>query len=108
MSCTTQNNFLDIGSVVVFRNRQDLKERGTLGHITHRAMVFEVYNPNSIVQVSEVLSDFRVLWGERSIHISKVIVNSLVATGSMVIVSVALLDTWSDHTGLLPGKGLRE
>lgn len=102
-----ENNLPSIHSIVVFRNSQGLVGRGTLVHITRRAVVFEVYNPYSIVQISEVLSEFQVLRGERSIYNGRAVVSSLVATGLMVIVSATLGDTWADRSGLLPGQGLQ-
>lgn len=62
-------------------------------------MVLEVYNPYSIVQLSEVLQEFTIRRGEQSIYHGRAVVNNLVNTGLMLIVSVALLDPWSDLIG---------
>ena len=102
-----ENKLTGIDSFVMFRNSQGLVGRGTMVHITRQAVVFEVYNPYSIVQVSEVLSEFRVLRGERTIYNGRAVVSSLVATGLMMIVSASLWDTWADRSGLLPGPGLQ-
>ncbi len=56
----------------------------------------EIYNPYSIVQVSEVLSDLTIRSGERSIYKGKAVVTSLLNTGLMAVVSVVLVDEWSD------------
>ncbi len=97
-----------IDSIVVFKNSQGLASRGTLVHITRTKVVFEVYNPYSIVQLSEVLNGVKVLRGDRTIYNGKAVVNNIVPTGLMVIVSASLIDAWSDLSGLLPGKGLHE
>ncbi len=97
-----------IDSIVVFQNSQGLASRGTLVHITRTKVVFEVYNPYSIVQLSEVLHGVKVLRGERTIYNGKAVVNNIVPTGLMVIVSASLIDAWSDLSGLRPGKGLHE
>jgi extracellular factor (EF) 3-hydroxypalmitic acid methyl ester biosynthesis protein len=56
----------------------------------------EIYNPYSIVQVSEVLNDLNIRSGDRSIYKGKAVVVSLLNTGLMAVVSVALIDEWSD------------
>jgi len=45
-------------STVVFRNCQRLEARGTIMRLSRNSVVFEVYNPYSIVQASEVLHRF--------------------------------------------------
>lgn len=56
----------------------------------------EVYNPYSIVQVSEVLSELSIRSGERSIYKGKAVVVSLLNTGLMAVVSLTLIDEWND------------
>jgi extracellular factor (EF) 3-hydroxypalmitic acid methyl ester biosynthesis protein len=85
-----------IDPVVTFRNSQGEAARGTLTSAKRRALVMEIYNPYSIVQVSEVLSDLVVRSGERSIYSGRAIVSSLLNTGLMAVVSLALVDEWSD------------
>ena len=97
-----------IDSIVVFQNSQGLASRGTLVHITRTKVVFEVYNPYSIVQLSEVLGGVKVLRGERTIYNGKAVVNNIVPTGLMVIISASLIDAWSDLSGLRTGEGLKE
>lgn len=70
-------------------------------------MVFEVYNPYSIVQLSEVLSEFRVLRGERVVYSGRAVVSNLVSTGLMLIVSATLVDPWSDLIGVPAGAELQ-
>ncbi len=105
---TLKNGILGLESFVLFRNSQGEDGRGTLIHITRNHAVFEVYNPFSIVQLSEVLQDLRIFRGERAIYSGRAVVNSLVPTGLMLIVSVTLMDPWTDLAELLPGKGLRQ
>ena len=97
-----------VNSIVAFNNSQGLNCRGTLIHITRTTMVFEIYNPYSIVQLSEVLHGVQVLRGERTIYHGKAVVNHIVSTGLMMIISVTLLDPWNDLSGLFPGKGLKD
>jgi len=95
-----------IDSVVAFTNTSGIKGRGTLIHISRSLAVFEVYNPFSLIQLSEVLQEICVMRGERIIYRGKGVVTSLVATGLMVIVSVTLIDSWSNLDHLEPGPAL--
>lgn len=88
-------------SLVTFRNSQGEEARGTLLKLERSAVVFEVYNPYSIVQLSEVLHELTIRRGERVIYRGRAVVSNLVNTGLMLIVSVTLVDAWRDLTGLL-------
>lgn len=88
-------------SLLTFRNSQGEKSRGTLLKLTRGAVVFEVYNPYSIVQLSEVLQELTLWRRECIIYQGRAIVSNLVSTGLMLIVSVALIDEWR----LLPASG---
>jgi extracellular factor (EF) 3-hydroxypalmitic acid methyl ester biosynthesis protein len=85
-----------IDPVISFRNSQGEAVRGTLTNVQRRSLVLEIYNPYSIVQVSEVLNDLNIRSGERSIYKGKAVVTSLLNTGLMAVVSVVLIDEWSD------------
>ena len=86
--------------VVTFLNSQGEAARGTLTSLQRRSLVMEVYNPYSIVQVSEVLSDLSIRSGERSIYRGKAVVVSLLNTGLMAVVSLTLIDEWNDLGGI--------
>jgi extracellular factor (EF) 3-hydroxypalmitic acid methyl ester biosynthesis protein len=77
-------------------------------HLTRETVVFEVYNPYSIVQLSEVLRDMRVLRGDRTIYSGRAVVSSIVSTGVILIVSATLVDAWSDLVGIATGQPLRD
>lgn len=86
--------------VVSFRNSQGDSARGTLTSLQRRSLVMEIYNPYSIVQVSEVLNELTIRSGDRSIYKGKAVVVSLLNTGLMAVVSVTLIDEWNDLTGI--------
>ena len=90
------NPIRPIDPVITFKNSQGEVVRGTLTNIQRRALVMEIYNPFSIVQVSEVLADLTMRSGDRSIYKGKAVVTSLLNTGLMAVVSVVLIDEWSD------------
>lgn len=99
-----------IDPVVNFRNSQGEPVRATIVTLQRKALVMEVYNPYSIVQVSEVLSELTVRLGVKSAYIGKAVVISMVNTGLTALVSVALTDEWRELTNvsLVPGALLRE
>jgi extracellular factor (EF) 3-hydroxypalmitic acid methyl ester biosynthesis protein len=94
-------------SLVSFRNSQGVEASGTLVHLSRNAIVFEVYNPYSIVQLSEVLTNFHIHRGERSTYQGRAVVTNLVNTGLLLIATASLVDPWSDLASLLPGEQLR-
>jgi extracellular factor (EF) 3-hydroxypalmitic acid methyl ester biosynthesis protein len=86
--------------VITFKNSQGEAARGTLTSLQRRSLVMEIYNPYSIVQVSEVLNDLNIRSGDRSIYKGKAVVVSLLNTGLMAVVSVTLIDGWNDLAGI--------
>jgi extracellular factor (EF) 3-hydroxypalmitic acid methyl ester biosynthesis protein len=89
-------------SLVRFRNSQGGEARGTLLRLTRDEAVFEVYNPYSIVQASEVLSEFQVFMTDRLVYSGRAVVQGLVNTGLMLVCDVSLDDAWVDVDIFLP------
>ncbi|QBE66190.1 class I SAM-dependent methyltransferase [Pseudoduganella lutea] len=94
-----------IDPVVSFHNAQGEAVRATIVNVQRRSLVMEVYNPWSIVQVSEVLSEVTVRMGAREAYVGKAVVISMVNTGLTAIVSTSLTDEWRELTevALAPG-----
>jgi extracellular factor (EF) 3-hydroxypalmitic acid methyl ester biosynthesis protein len=92
-----------IDPVVSFRNSQREQVRGTIINLQRKSLVMEIYNPYSIVQVSEVLSDLTVRMGSKNAYLGKAVVVSLVNTGLTAVVSLALIDEWRELS-VLPGE----
>lgn len=101
-----EKSLAGIESVVAFTNTSGNKGRGTLVHISRSLAVFEVYNPYSLVQLSEVLQELTIMRGERVIYRGRGVVTSLVTTGLMVIASVTLIDSWNSFDHFEPGPAL--
>lgn len=97
-----------VNGQISFRNSQGLIAQGTLMGLTRQGVVFEVYNPYSIVQLSEVLTELRIPQGERMIYDGRGVVSNIVNTGLMLIVSATLVDPWANLVSLDPGEGLRQ
>lgn len=86
-----------IDPVITFKNSQGESARGTLTSLQRRSLVMEIYNPYSIVQSSEVLTDLTISTGsQRNIYKGKAVVVSLLNTGLMAVVSLTLIDEWNE------------
>ncbi|MCB1210719.1 MAG: class I SAM-dependent methyltransferase [Verrucomicrobiales bacterium] len=65
--------------------------------MTRYVAVFEVYNPYSFLQLSEVLNEFRLVMNDRVIYSGRAVLVNLVNTGIMLVCEVSLNDDgWID------------
>lgn len=85
-----------IAPVVSFRNSQSELVRGTITNLQRKSLVMEIYNPYSIVQVSEILNDLIVKAGTSDVYRGRAVVTSMVSTGLTAVVSVTLADEWRE------------
>ncbi len=84
------------------RNSQGVEVRATPLRMTRFAATFEVYNPFSIVQLSEVLSEFKIVMSDRVVYSGRAVVSSIVNAGIMVVCEAALEEGWLDVELLSP------
>jgi extracellular factor (EF) 3-hydroxypalmitic acid methyl ester biosynthesis protein len=82
--------------LVTCRNSMGAPVRATPVRLSRYTALLEVYNPHSILQLSEVLGEFRITVGERCVYAGRGVVSSLVNTGIMVLCEVTLDDGWLD------------
>jgi extracellular factor (EF) 3-hydroxypalmitic acid methyl ester biosynthesis protein len=85
----------DIDRTVSFRSSQGSVVRGTLSKLSRQNIVFEIYNPFSPIQTSEVLSDLRVRRGKDIVYEGDAVVTGVVTTSILVVVSATLVNKWS-------------
>jgi len=81
-------------SVITCRNSQGTELTANLLRIKRYSVVFEVYNPYSILQLSEVLSDFRIMASRRLLYHGKAVVSNLLNTGIVLVCEATLDDGW--------------
>ena len=86
----------DRDSIIVCRTSQGYDFRATPLRITRDVVAFEVYNPYSILQLSEVLEEFRIIVNEQLIYSGRATVSNLVNTGSMLVCETTLDEAWLD------------
>ena len=70
----------DIDRTVSFRSSQGATVRGTLSKLSRRNIVFEIYNPFSPIQTSEVLTDLKVRRGKDVVYQGDAVVTGVVTT----------------------------
>ena len=83
-------------SIIVCQTSQGYSVRATPLRMTRDVVAFEVYNPYSILQLSEVLQDFRIIVNERLIYSGRATVSNLVNTGIMLVCEATLAEGWLD------------
>lgn len=80
---------------------QGTQVRGMLLRLTRYLVVFEVYNPYSILKLSEVLNDFQITMNDRVVYSGRAVIANLVNTGIMLICEASLTDEgWIDIPSL--------
>ncbi len=82
--------------LVTCRNSLGAPVRATPIRLSRYTALLEIYNPHSILQLSEVLAEFRINIGERCVYAGRGVVSSIVNTGIMVMCEVTLDDGWLD------------
>jgi extracellular factor (EF) 3-hydroxypalmitic acid methyl ester biosynthesis protein len=86
----------DKDSFIVCRNSQGIEVRASLLRLTRYLVIFEVYNPYSILQLSEVLSDFQIFMNDALVYSGRAVVSNLVNTGIVLICEATLDESWLD------------
>ncbi len=81
---------------ITCRNSQGTEFRATLLRLTRYTVVFEVYNPYSILQLSEVLTDFKMIMNDRMVYSGRAVVSNLVNTGILLVCECTLEENWLD------------
>jgi extracellular factor (EF) 3-hydroxypalmitic acid methyl ester biosynthesis protein len=64
--------------------------------LTRHLVVFEVYSPHALLRMSEVLSEFRILAGDRPMYAGRAVVANLINMGTVVVCEATLEDSWVD------------
>ena len=83
-------------SFILARNSQGMEVRAGVLRLTRYLAVFEVYNPYSILQLSEVLQILRSSLMTGSMYSGRAVISNVVNTGIMLICEATLDDSWLD------------
>ena len=87
-------SYAERDSIIVCQTSQGYSVRATPLRITRDVVAFELYNPYSILQLSEVLKEFRIIVNDQLIYSGRATVSSLVNTGSMLVCEATLDEAW--------------
>jgi len=83
-------------SQVVCRNSQEVEVHGPVLRLNRHLVAFEIYNPQTVLQLSEVLTGFKVIIHERPAYSGKAVVSSLVNIGNVTVCEATLEEGWND------------
>jgi extracellular factor (EF) 3-hydroxypalmitic acid methyl ester biosynthesis protein len=86
--------------VVVCRTSQGIEFRAEVLRLTRHLVVFEVINPSVVLQLSEVLGEFKILLDDRAIYSGRAVIASLVHTGTAVVCEATLDEACLDARAL--------
>jgi extracellular factor (EF) 3-hydroxypalmitic acid methyl ester biosynthesis protein len=97
-----------LNTTVACKNSQGQQIAANVLRLRRYSATFEVYNPFSLLQLSEVMHGFQIRLNDRVVYSGDAIVSNLVNTGVLLICEVTLGDAWldidflSDREGTLP------
>ena len=94
-----------LSSVVVCRNSPGAEITANILRLRRYSVAFEIYNPYSILQLSEVLRDFRIRVGDRVVYQGEAVVTGLVNTGILLVCEATLGNAWLDVDFLSDREG---
>jgi extracellular factor (EF) 3-hydroxypalmitic acid methyl ester biosynthesis protein len=89
-------NIADKDNLVLFRTSQGAEVRATLVRLGRFAAAVEIYDVNTVLQTSEVLSDFRLFLNDRPIYSGSAVVSKLMNVGTVFVAEVQLDDLGFD------------
>lgn len=81
-------------TVILGKTSQGTEMRGTPVRLERYAVAFELYTLGTVVRVSEVLSDFKIVVGKDLMYAGRAVVKNVVATGPTVLCEATLEDGW--------------
>lgn len=93
-----------LNTTVTFQNSQGREARGSLIGITRQSISMEVYDPYSVAQMSEMLSNLTVKRQGRVVYQGSAVVTSLVNTGIYLVLSATLTEPWKDASEVVGDK----
>ena len=90
-------------SLAVFRTSQGVEIRATLLRFSRHLAGLELYNPECVLQTSEVLSEFKIIRHDRTLYSGRAVVRNLIHAGLVTVCEATLDDSWLDVDFSLSG-----
>ncbi|HEV2436532.1 MAG TPA: class I SAM-dependent methyltransferase [Verrucomicrobiae bacterium] len=89
-------------SRVSFQTREGLELRGAPVRITRHHIAFEVFNPSTFPQLSEVIDKFTLVLQARTVYSGRAVVSNVVDTGGRIVCEATLDEAqWTDLNHIL-------
>lgn len=79
-----------------FQNGQGVEFRGSLLRFSRHEVALELSSLDGVLRSSEVLSNFRILWNDRTLYCGRAVVTNVVNTGLVTICEASLEDSWAN------------
>ena len=89
-------------SLAVCQTPQGVEIHAGVRRLTRHTAVIEVYTPSVVLQLSEVLSDFRIVVSGRTLYVGRGTVRGIVNTGITLVCEVTLEESIGDFRMSLP------
>src|SRR5690242_16357184 len=83
-------------TMVVCENSRGVEIRGTVLRMTRHEVSFEIYAAADLVQMSEVLGNFKIMVRDQVAYSGHAVVSSLVNAGPMIICQAGLQEEWME------------
>src|SRR5437879_3370706 len=83
-------------SLIAFQTNQGLEIRATPLRLNRHLAVFEIYTPNLVLRMSEVLEDFKIIFRDRPVYAGRAVISSLINAGTLLVCEANLDDSWLD------------
>jgi extracellular factor (EF) 3-hydroxypalmitic acid methyl ester biosynthesis protein len=87
-------------SVVLCRTSQGIEIKAPVLRLTRHLAVFEVTHPGLVLQLSEVLGDFKILVDDRAAYSGRAVIASVVHNGASLVCEVSLDEACLDMRAL--------
>jgi extracellular factor (EF) 3-hydroxypalmitic acid methyl ester biosynthesis protein len=84
------------GAWIIGQTSQNVEVRATPLRLSRYGVVFELYGAANVLQLSEVLSPFKVYVDNQILYSGRAVVKALVDTGPVSICEATLEDSWID------------
>jgi extracellular factor (EF) 3-hydroxypalmitic acid methyl ester biosynthesis protein len=89
-------------SRVTFQSHDGLELRGAPVRVTRHHVVFELYNPAVVPQLSEASPKFQIILQGRTVYSGRAVVRNLVNAGTKIVCEATLDETqWTDLNQIL-------
>jgi extracellular factor (EF) 3-hydroxypalmitic acid methyl ester biosynthesis protein len=84
-------------SGVTFQMAESVELHGALSRVTRHTVVFELYNPDVTLQLSEVLAGFEIIFQGRMVYSGRATVRNVVNAGTQIVCEATLKEEdWTD------------